>query len=788
MKRNILTMVLFFLTISAFAGRPIPPSDVAPEDWTRIPYCERRPEFVPTEAEKTRGFALFTRPITDPVYPESRPGAEERTTELSGFAAGDQWLTLNFAVYPLRELKNLRVVAGEFACGEHLLRDVQVRLVTYRDVRYTHYNSKTKQYRVLPEYLQPVTECDAPEKVSQRYFLTFYVPKGCPAGKYTGRVTVTYDGLSKAATLPVTLEVLPFDLLKDPTKHYSAYYYAPFRHTLVQTGQKDEAWAREVMRKEFRVMRDYGFDRSPVMCMGYDLEEKKFFIPNFDFWQELMKENGMEPPIPTIGGSVSWVLTKYCDVKFGSHLVMTGTPTEEAYAEIEKLCRAWKKECDAKGYPAMVFGPLDEISPQSTEFGVRIYKIFHDAGLPTYTTKEPMDPSFMAYDPVVDIFASQVFLPPYDEVMTKHKKEYWCYPNHNSYERKDMVIMCHGGRQTYGFGFWRSGFDMLVPWIWRNNSPDHFNLASSGGANILNPETGDMIMTTYWECFREGIHDLKYLYTLQTAIVQREEATDPAVQALCQSGRALLQEIWDSIVVQEKYLSGDLIPSEKFDVYRRAMAEVTQSLLKYPATNEKVAPSVIVEPRNVEHPDSFEVQYQEKLKAGKLRLIPVDLTKCRATEKEATVEVVPGKDGKPNAMLRVQVDTQNDGTGNPSGNYLSGWPALVYNFPAGTFDRVPKGIRIRYRVTSSRTDCEKFPLTVGVRPVTSFTITGKPMGDAVQEVVHTLSDNNRYDGLATSDAVPAHLRLTVSENHYQNSDDVRFLFEEISLIDWDEQE
>lgn len=786
MKKNVLlALLLLGWTVSVFAERPVPPSDSAPADWQRVPYCEWRAEFVPTEAETARGFALFTRPITDAVYPESRPGAGERTTGLAGFAAGDQWITLNFAVYPLRELKNLRVLAGKFACGENVLNDVQVRLVTYRDVRYPMYNSKSKQYRVLPEYLQEVTECDAPEKVSQRYFLTFYVPKDCPAGTYAGDVTVTCDG-AEAVKLPVSLDVLPYNLLKDPTKHYSAYYYAPFRHTLVRSGAKDEAWARDAMRKEFRVMRDYGFDRSPVMCMEYDSEQKKFTIPNFDFWQELMKENGFEPPIPTIGGSVPWVLAKYCDVRFGSHLAMTGTPTEEAYGEIVKLCEAWKKECDEKQYPAMVFGPLDEITPQATDFGVRVYKIFHDAGLPTYTTKEPMDSSFMTYDPVIDIFASQVFLPRYEETVGRHKKEYWCYPNHNSYERKDMVIMCHGGRQTYGFGFWRSGFDMLVPWIWRNNSPNHFNPESSGGANIFHPETGDMIMTTYWECFREGIHDLKYLYTLETAIVQRENSTDPEVQKLCEAGKALLQEIWDSVVVQDKYLSGDLIPSGMFDTYRRRMADITLSLLKTPATNANVAPSVIVEPRNMERPDSFQNQYLEAKNAGKLRVIPVDFARCVATEKEAAVEVVPGKDGKPNVVLRVQVDTEKDGTGSASGSYPSGWPALMYAFPAGTFDRAPRGIHLRYRVESNRTGGDvKSPLGLGVRPVTSIRVSGDHPDGEVQDVVYSLADANRYDGLSVDDAIPAHLRFTVSEDQYHHGDDVRFIFEDISLVDWD---
>ena len=184
--------------------RALPPSDEAPEDWTRIPYHESRPEFEPTESEKQRGFALFSRPLVDAVYPESRPGAEERVEKLAFFAAGNQFQTLNFAVYPLQELPSLRVSAGEFRRIQTLdgemdqdewlfpPENVQLRLVTYRGIRYPQYSSKTKQYRVLPEYLQDVTVTDAPAKEPQRYFLTFKVPSKMKPGIYAGKVRISW--------------------------------------------------------------------------------------------------------------------------------------------------------------------------------------------------------------------------------------------------------------------------------------------------------------------------------------------------------------------------------------------------------------------------------------------------------------------------------------------------------------------------------------------------------------------------------------------------------------------
>lgn len=768
----------------------VPPADSAPEDWTRIPYVESRAEIQPTEKERQQGFLLFSRPLTDPVYPESRPAPDERFSQLQTQAAGNQFQTISFTVYPLKDLPQFQVTAGTFSCGQNTIpaENIELRLVTYRDVRYPQYSSKTKEFRVLPEYLQENTPLNLQEKVPQRYFLTFFVPKDFPQGDYTGKIGIAWEGMTQEVEFPVTLKVYPWELLKDPNKHYSAYYYSPFSHQWVREGKKDERWAEEAMRKEFRKMKDYGFTRPPVMHLSYDSENDQLYIPQWELWQELIQENGFQYPVPVVGGSIPWIISRMSDVRFGSHLSMNHFPPEECFAKVEDVVRRWKEEYTQKKYPPMVFGPLDEISPASTDFGVRIYKIFHDAGLTTYTTKEPMDRSFPAYDSVVDIFASQVFLPTYDEVQKRHKKEYWCYPNHNSYERKDMVIMCKGGRMTYGYGFWRSGFDMLVPWIWRNSSPEHFNLERSGGANIFHPETGDMIMTTYWECFREGISDLRYLYTLQQAIVQREDSTEPEVQKLIQEGKTFLQALWDSISVEEKYLSGNLPDSRKFAEYREKMASLIDQLLTYPATNSRISPSVIIEPRTVESPDSFSAQYHKAVAEGTIRYYPVPLEKSRAQEKEATVELVPAPEGAKNpqsALLRVLVDQQNDGSG--AGKYLSNWPALYCPVDAEKLTRIPKGILIRYRVEYAGNLEKKvtFPLHIGVRPTTSFNLPGRIEPGTWVTEVHTLQDTNQYDGLGLTKQIPAYLRLTVSEGQYEHGDDLRFYFDEISLLDWD---
>ncbi len=803
-----LWFLMFFLIgsvsgIGAEAERyPLPPSDRAPEGWTRIPYYESRPDFVPTEAEKARGFALFTRPIVDAIYPESRPGTDERVTKISTFAAGNQFQTVNFAVYPLQELPKLRVTAGEFVrkgkgkgkknTEESVFpaENIQVRLVTYRDIRYPRYSSKENKYRVLPEYLQNVTVTDAPVLEPQRYFVTFYVPAGMKAGKYFGKINISWgegeNAEARSAEIPVMLRVLDFELLRDPTKNYSAYYYVKKK--------ADGTWDYDLMEREFAAMRDYGFTRSPVYHMAYNGTEKRYYFPDLEKWVALMEKNNMTGPIPVLGGGGTWIAEQYYGAKFGSHIRVLTPPREEFYAEVIRMCEQLKKDVDAlpKGTPELIFGPLDETSPEATEYGTRIYKAFHDAGLTTYTTKEPSDPTFLAYDDVVDIYASQVFNPTYEEIQKRHKREYWCYPNHNSYERKDMVIMCKGGRMTYGFGFWRSGFDLLIPWIWRANNPNHFDLNTSSGANIIHPETGEVIMTTYWECFREGISDLRYLYTLENYVIQREGGTDEKLNAEIKESRALLQEIWDSVVIQEKYLNKDLWESTRFDEYRERLAKQIVALAKWKPLNDKTAPSVIIEPRVIERVDAFQEECKRRLAENTLQKLTFTPESCRASEDEAKVEVVTGDAvpaGAQNekvALLTVTIDKNRDGSA-AKGLYPSNWPALATSISEKAYEdfgnEKPRGLLLRLYVDSNRTkDVDKTPIHVGVQPGAYAYDFGKEMEPKKWHTVFVPFENSGYEGMPPISGLPTSVRLTISESNHENGDVLKIYFDEISFI------
>ena len=172
-------------------------------------------------------------------------------------------------------------------------------------------------------------------------------------------------------------------------------------------------------------------------------------------------------------------------------------------------------------------------------------------GIKTYITKNPTAADAHVYRKynAVDAWCSQPFAIPYEQVVSDKKYQYWSYPNHNAGEFSDRVIMQKGGRMTYGYGLWRSGYSTLIPWHWRwrgSKSTPPFNYLADkrvSGCGVRIDKNNEVIPTPYWECFREGYDDLRYLYTLESAVVQRKETTDEKCRALLKDAENLIQKI-----------------------------------------------------------------------------------------------------------------------------------------------------------------------------------------------------------------------------------------------------
>jgi hypothetical protein len=661
-----------------------------PDGAKEIPFDETAPEPVLTGPETERGYLLFQRPLTECVYPNTRPLPTERLDALVAFATPGEFEPLTFALYPVRPLENLRVRVSSLTSDSGMIPadHIDVRLATSWNVGYPSYTT-VSTYRRMPELLERVTVHTSPAGECQWYWLTLHVPDDAKPGLYQGTVTVRDDGFGQAVEIPLALRVLGFHLRKDPNKHFSAYFYT--RNKTLYKG-RDEAFIRQAADRDYRAMVDHGLDMLPTLYLT--CEDGKRIVLQDAAELDRMLVAGLKGPAPvTADGAIARI---YRDTTPGgmheNHWRVNPMPPPEFYGRITELFRAFETERKAKGWPEFICCPIDEVDASFKEFGVKVYAAVKAAGLRTYATKDPIGADAVDYAPYLDVWCSQPYSVPYERIVSQDRYEYWSYPNHNAGEIKDRRTMCKGGRMTYGFGLWRSGYTTLIPWHWSwPSEPDPFDYLRGrySGCGQRVDDDGEVIPAVYWECFREGYDDARYIYTLQQAIGEREGSTDPACLAAVREGRQVLQEAWDAIRVQPKYLADGMWPSEEFDAVRWRLASRIMRLLEYPAAANAMAPSVLVtvpaRPRPAAEAPS---PYETAIRAGSVESLDLggDFTAWKNGTAEGKIEVTEEARQADKLGLRwtVEIDHQHDG--GEGGKYPVGWPRIAREFQPGELE------------------------------------------------------------------------------------------------------
>ncbi|MDZ4197935.1 MAG: hypothetical protein U1E27_01475, partial [Kiritimatiellia bacterium] len=486
------------------------------------------------------------------------------------------------------------------------------------------------------------------------------------------------------------------------------------------------------------------------------------------------------------------------DGVMGSHSTISKMPeTDAIYEAIESAFRKLRQEADRRGWPEIVVCPMDEVAPSSAEFGARVHAAVRRGGFRTFATKNPAaaDSAIYRSHDAIDIWCGQPYSIPYEQAISDPRYEYWSYPNHNVGERKEPNDMGRGGRMTYGFGYWRSGYTGLIPWNWRwvarGPSPrDPFDYLESplhSGCGTRMDEQQNVIPNVTWACLREGYDDARYLYTLQQAVFDRRDTSDPAVRALVQEGQNLIQELWDAIPNHTRYLAANSWTDEQMIAARWRIAQLTEALLKHPATQRDEAPSVLADttrPRVIAE-DPFDAAQAADALATHALETP---RRWRSVAGEAKLSLIE-EAGVTMHRLDIRVDHETDG-GGEAGKYPVGWPRIQHPFRAGEvdlneFDFFTFQVRIdsdRDDVAAAATpffvnfagqDGGKFDHSLDLGDLQREWIPFRISLQEIRENIH---------GGAEALRRLAHIQLGLAEAHYKHGAFLRFDFREIRLV------
>ena len=212
--------------------------------------------------------------------------------------------------------------------------------------------------------------------------------------------------------------------------------------------------------------------------------------------------------------------------KHENHWRISPLPPPAFYERVTELFRAFEAERKAKGWPEFICCPIDEVDRSCKEFGAKVYAAVKAAGPPDLRDQGPDRGrrrrlrSLPGYLVLPALFRART-----SASSLRIGTSIGVTRTITRARSRTAGTMCKGGRMTYGFGFWRSGYTTLIPWHWCwPSEPDPFDYLRGrfSGCGQRVDDDGEVIPAVYWACFREGYDDARYLYTLQQAIVERE--------------------------------------------------------------------------------------------------------------------------------------------------------------------------------------------------------------------------------------------------------------------------
>jgi hypothetical protein len=534
--------------------------------WTKTQHEEKNPMPEFTKEELDRGLVTYTRSYISNIWPNTAPLRAEIDAPVRAFATPGEYEPLNFAILPLRDLKDVRVKFSDLQSkeGQRInASSIDTRFVKYMWTR-PNYNLRWTSYRA-PDVLMPMIPSDLTKGENFRVWATVRVGEGTQAGIFTGRAEI-FSGDKKLHELPVALRVLPINLLKDKSITYGMYYSNPVHDMTCSKDAFSREWFRGKGEKEIRDMVEHGMNG-----IVYNFPAKKIesgdLEPNFDelaLQIDVARRAGLsDRPVPLYMWSLILYFDKYNIPRPGVHCKDVKMPPQAFFDDITKLIARVEAERKLRGWPEFLYYPLDEpepsFSPDVVPFVAKLMEAIKKVpGVRTYMTGDrvnerggpPWDPVY----PFINVWCNQPFKPDYETIKAGAKAspgvEYWCYPNHVCGENDHTRII--GARMTYGFGFWRSGYRALIPWMyqWNRGNPWNYLDGEFSDGMVRTADDGSPIPVVTWEVYREGIDDMRYITTLEHWI---ERAKAAGCDDLAKTGREDLDFVWNSIKIQEKY-------------------------------------------------------------------------------------------------------------------------------------------------------------------------------------------------------------------------------------------
>ncbi|NOZ19707.1 MAG: DUF4091 domain-containing protein [Planctomycetes bacterium] len=499
----------------------------------------------PLPGAEEEAYAVYAGECLSPAHPDRPPRLQMLNKKIEVFASPGEYEPMTFTIFANADIGEVQVTAEELAGlgGEIPAEDMDVRAVRLLFKR-TMYAEPADRLIISPETIESFHSIRMAAKTFRQIWITMKVPDDLLPGKYEGKILIQPER-GPERDVKIALDVLPIRLNKSPRKRFGVYAgCAP-------VGRPD--YARDWRAHGVETVNGWVYV-TPLLDgdnLTFDLRGLERLITD-------VARAGLRGPIPVscrIGYSIRDAKTR--------KLVRRAAADDAKRALYVQAVEAIKALWDGKKAPPMLFYPIDEpFSHGRTDLYKQLATWIHevpDTKVFVTTTVEPMqDPAIDAVTDVrcyhggtADAYVEKTggFGKLAAEIAASGDEAWFYYNGVFSYEQGRGEFT----RLVNGFYFWLAPYRVHMPWCYMAYGNDPFDDTDTDGRACEecifvypHPDDGRPIPTVQWEGYREGVDDMKYLFTLERLVAKAKKKG------------AADQEVSDAVQVLET-IKGELL-------------------------------------------------------------------------------------------------------------------------------------------------------------------------------------------------------------------------------------
>lgn len=505
-------------------------------------YVDDTPPPAPTAEETARGAIIFDRALTDVVFTNSPPRAEERIQSLDLFATPGEYEPATVALWALEDLAQVRVsFDGVPATGEVLPIRCLDKRVTYSSTQYI------AQMPVLCERREAV---DVPAATAKRWLLDLHIADDAEPGLHEGTVTIAAQGRAPI-TLPLRLRVLPYALAEPTDMFWGEYYTGPKLAT-------DDAGRIAQMRLDLADQRAHGMT-SVGLCFGVPAESVRpdgdtyaFDLDGTLYAAFMDAYVALGFPMPVIQLSDSG--------QSAPGMEGLALASDEWGARYQAFWRALQAEHERRGWPEVIVQPVDEPGWQdqaARDRNLRCLALLKQ--IPGLRTEQDGPGDAYFHDeagPLADVWNYNGAIGAPEVVAAAQANGHIITIYNCDVESYRPEV----DRYVAGWFQLAAGISGCYNWAYMSwgGSPYNDNDHRSGTWMHVYPPLGDEPggPSTGWIGAREGIDDYRYVHTLRQAIARALASDNAAARQAATEAQAELDRLIASITYSPRVRNG----------------------------------------------------------------------------------------------------------------------------------------------------------------------------------------------------------------------------------------